>query len=471
MNISIHPCRKPQVRARGLKIALTLLYAFVLYSETVVATPNNYTDKTHLTSIINFQFITRCPPIDRSTPNSNNDGNSCLEIPKSHLIQHYAPYNSIFRQQQLRPFSFRQQIAMLELFDELGITEHNYNLRTMVNLTQYKNLPELTAKQLAQAREWREFEGSVIQEKTCRDDSLCKEKVSSALFKMGMYDHQIPPLQHYDYTLFLGGSIQQMQQRMIMMLSLFDSSLKHRKLDLGEIIMLSCNRLVDDREADERPSITMFDVSRDPINDLAKAYIDDYQEVFLTETTSYQALTYSLKKMSQSLEHFERFRETSNGYHPTLPVDFLAPDSFEIKLYRKLGYTYQLDVRLPKLLRKFFKRYPDTEIVETPIQKIGEMIKRPTTKQTVKKWLKKRNNKLSCKDPKHCRILAISNAPNTIYQHVAVLQALEESITTPTNLIYEITTAGSAASLNIPTNTLLDNLSKILYLEAVHPEN
>ena len=469
MNISIHSCRKLRVWARGSKIALVLLYASVLYSETILAKPDNSFKNYRLTNTVNFHSLAQCPSINPSRLNDNDRyKSSCMDIPKHHLFQFYNPYKSIFHKGQLRPFSFHQQLAMLELFDTLGITEHEYNLRIMVNLTQNKNLSELTERQLEQAREWRELEGEIIHEKACQNDTVCKERVSTALFKMGMYDQQIPPRQHYDYTLFLGGSIQQMQLRMMMMLSLFHSSLKKKNLDLGQIVVLTCNRLVFDREANERPSITMFDVHRDPDDKLAKAFIDQQSEL-LTETTSYQAIYQSLQTMSQSPAYFARFRETSSGYHPTLPVDFLARSSFEMLLYRKHGFTFQLDEQLPELLKAFFQRYPKPEIIETPIQKIGELIKRPTTKQTVKEWLKRRGNKLTCKDPKHCKILAISNAPNTFYQHIAVLQALEESVTTPTDLIYELSTAGSGASMNIPTNTLLDNLSKLLYLSIYHP--
>ena len=470
MNISTHSCCKPPVWARGLKIAVVLLYASVLYSETVAAISANAVKNYRLTNIINFHAL-QCPSLSLSNPDSYNseDDSRCRDIPNYHLHQHYNPYRSVFHQQPLRPLSFQQQIAMLDLFDILGITNHKYNLITMVNLTQYKNLAQLTPKQLRQAREWRELEGEVIHEKACRNNSQCKEHVSTALLKMGMYDSQVPPLQHYDYTLFLGGSIQQMQLRMMMMLSLFHTSLKKKELDLGEIVVFTCNRLVLKRETVERPSITMFDARHDSIG--GWAYIDAEQEALLTETTSYQAIFHSLKTMSQSPEYFARFRETNTGYHPTLPVDFLAHNSYEMKLYKKRGYTFQLNERLPKLLQIFFRRYPELEVIETPMQKIGELIKRPTTKQTVREWLKRRGSKLSCKNPNRCKILAISNAPNTFYQHTAVIQALEESVTQPTDMTYEVSTAGSGASLNIPTNTLLDNLTKLLYLEAYHPEN
>lgn len=473
MNISMHSCLKPQVWARGLKIAATLLCTSMLYLETIHAM-SNYTAKHYrLTNTIHFHSI-QCPSLKRS--NSLNYGNEpddshCLDIPGHRLHQHYNPYKSIFQQQPLRPFSFRQQLAMLDLFDTMGITDHKYDLITMVNLTQKKNLSELTKRQLEQAREWREIEGAVVHEKACRNDSECKEKVSTALFKMGMYDPQVPAWQHYDYTILLGGSIQQMQLRMIMLLSLFQASLKTKKLDLGQIVVLTCNRLVLKEETSETSSITMFEVSHDQDSERAKAFIDDENEVLLTETTSYQALYHSLKKMSKSPEYFDRYKETSAGYHTTLPVSFLARNSFEMKLYKRSKHTFQLSKQLPKVLTQFFVRYPELEIVETRMQKRGATLKkRPTTKQTVKEWLDRRDNKLSCKVPTHCKILVISNAPNTHYQHTAVLQALEESITLSTNLTYEVSTAGPGASLNIPTNALLDNVSKLIYLEAIRPE-
>lgn len=470
MNISTHSCRNLQVCARRLEIAVLLLYAFVLHSETVFAHSAHRLNNYHLSSIINFSS-NQCPAQSRHAPGDETQ-RSCEPPPAHRLAQYYNPYKSIFTQQPLRPLSFQQQLAMLDVFEALGISAHQYSLIAMINLTQKKNLSMLTSLQLKQATDWREVEGAVSQEKACLDNSACKEKTSIALYNMGMYDSQVPYYQRYDYTLFLGGSIQQMQWRMMMMLSLFSESLKSKNsLDLGEIVALTCNRVVLKEEADGTSAGTMFEVRYDSDSGRAKAWVNDQQELLLTETTSYQAIYHSLKQMSHSPEYFTRFKETTLGYHTTKPVSFLGKNSFEKKLYGKRGFTFRLHTRLPKLLTAFFKRYPNPVIVETSMQKKGETLKkRPTTKQTVKEWLGRRKYQLPCKNPGYCKILVISNAPNTYYQHTAVLQALEESITSPANLIYEVSTAGPGASLNIPTNALLDNLTKLLYLEAYHPE-
>ena len=477
MNISVHSCRKPPIREIRLAIAIPvlLLYAFLLYSETIFALTSNSVPYYQLKSRINFNH-SQCPATPRITrfEDKFQNGDSCDQYSGNHLFQYYNPYNSVFHQHSLRPFSLCQQLAMLEVFDTLGLSEHHNNLITMINLTQKKNLSVLTRTQLEQATDWREVEGSVVHERACLNDSECKEKTAAALFRMGMYDTQLPSFQQYDYTLFLGGSIQQMQWRMMMMLSLFFTSIKNDNFDLGQIIALTCNRLVLKGEADESLPLTMFDVSHDQNSGRAKAYVTENQEVLLTETTSYQAIYYSLKRMSRTSgepEYFDRFRETSYGYHPTQPIDYLARSSYEQVLYKKLGFTFQLSKELPGILEKFFERYPDAHIFETSMQRKGETLKkRPTTKQTVKEWLRSLDNKLTCQNPNFCKILVISNAPNTFYQHTAVLQALEESITQATDLTYEVSTAGPGASMDIPTNALLDNLTKLLYLEAYHPE-
>ena len=395
----------------------------------------------------------------------------CNAYPPAHLHQMYNPYQSVFNQQPLRPLSLHQQLAMLEVFDAQKITDHNYDLITMVNLSQKKNLSELDNIQLKQATDWREIEGSVIHERACLNNTRCKEETSAALFRLGMYDAKVPKFQHYDYTLFLGGSIQEMQWRILMLLSLFEASLEDGRLSLGRIVALTCNRLVLKEEADESLPVTMFNVRHDPDNGRAKALVNWESEKFITETTGYQAILFSLSRFSESPEFFAHFQQTSLGYHPRLPVSFLAENSFESSVYEKQGYTFQLSNNLPELLKAFFRQYPATDSFETLMQKKGETLrKRPTTKQTVKEWLKSQNNQLLCKKKNHCKILVISNAPNTFYQHTAVVQALEESVPRPTNLTYEVSSAGPGASLDIPTNALLDNLTKLIYLEAYHPE-
>lgn len=465
MDISIHLCRNLQVWARRLKIAVLLLCVFVLHSTAASAySQNSY----HLYSIINFNRA-QCPSELRSAPEKRPDI-SGEQLPLRHLYQYYNPHKSIFTQQPLRPLSLKQQLAMLDVFEVLGISAHNYDLVSMINLTQKKNLSVLTPLQLKQITDWREIEGSVSQEKACLDNDVCKEKTSSALSQMGMYNSQVPKYQEYDYTLFLGGSIQEMQWRMMMLTALFAESIKANSLDLGEIITLTCNRVVLNNETDGISTGTLFDVHHDPDSSRAKAKIDDHHELLLTETTGYQAIYYSLKQMSQSPEYFARFRETTLGYHPTQPVSYLGQNSFENKVYARHRHTFQLHPEFPEVLTAFFRRYPNPVIIETKMQREGETLKRrPTTKQTVKEWLKERNNRLSCKNPRYCKILAISNAPNAFYQHTAVLQALEESITGPADLTYELYTAGPGVSRDIPTNALLDNLTKHLYLEAFHP--
>lgn len=472
MNISTHSCCNLQELARRLKVAALLLHLFVLHIDTVHAYTIHTWNDYHLSSTINFRSITQCPSQSRSTLR-NRANLSSKKLPFRYWYHIYNSYNSIFsRHEQLRPLTFRQQLALLDVFDALGITEHHFSPITMINLTQKQNLSALTPLQLKQVTEWREVEGAISQERACLNNSECKEKVSQALFEMGMYDSQVPDYQQYDYTLFLGGSIQQMQWRMMMLLSLFDESLKNNLLDLGEIVALTCNRVALKDEVDGTSGL-MFDTSYDTVNEIGSAPVgNDGMEFLITETTGYQAIIHSLRRMNESPDYFARFRQSSIGYHTTKPVSFLGVNSFEDKLYRRRGFTFQLSDKLRTVLKKFFERYPDPLFFETQLQKEGETLKkRPTTKKTVKKWLAQRNNQLSCKDPDYCKILVISNAPNMYYQHTAVLQALEESITKPTNLIYEVITAGPGASMEIPTNALLDNLTKLIYLEVYHPED
>lgn len=466
MNISIYSCNIRPVIKR-LTITILLFYSATLQSWASSQSPTGF-QHSSISTTLSFHKV-QCPPVLHPPERKEN---FCHRRPQKFIDRVYDTHKSVFNDQQLRPLTFHQQLAMLELFFIHGITTHNYDLLSMVFLTQNTNLSKLSPVQQIQARDWREFEGSIVREKACANNNHCKEETTTYLNKMRLYNSLVPKFQHYDYTILLGGSIQEMQWRMLMLLSLFNASLHDKTIDLGNIVALTCDRVVTKDEVDDSARITMFNISLDPRNELAKASIsNDGEEVILTETTSFQAIYFGLKRMSESRECFNHFRETSAGYHPHLPVSFLAEGSFEASLYRKKGFTYQLSADLPEILTAFFNRYPEAVYFESNMIKKGENLKkRPTTKLTAREWLLSVNNAPPCKDPNHCKILLISNAPSAYYQHTAVIQAFEESLTSSNGRTYEIYTAAPAASPEIPTNSVLDNLTKLLYLEAFHPE-
>ena len=455
------------IKSNKLKIAVLLFITIQLLPDQLQATHFHPYDT--LTSSVDRQPLEYIGTGRAKTPQGNKPHYNPFLKYTSRQTYNITPA-SIFGT-PLRPFSINQQSAIIELLATHNITNHNYILSTMVKMTQYTGLSELDHTQIQQAIDWRQNEGNKIIETACLNNSMCKEQTIQALSQIGMYDTQIPPMQHYDYTLFLGGSIQEMQWRMLVLLSLYKMSLNNKNFDLGEIVALTCNRLVLKEEAEELLPVTFFNITVDDHG--RRALISNDDKAVLTETTGYLAIYHSLKMFSTSDDYFRRFQETSSGYHPIQPVSFLARDSIEDTIYKKDGHTFKLSDNLPKLLKSFLKRYPESNFYETPQKMAGaSLVIRPTTKKTVREWLKSNNNTLKkCINKKPCRILVISNSPSAIYQHIAVLQALEESIEIPGSVVYELSTAGAGASTDIPTNALLDNLTKLMYLEDKHPKN
>lgn len=380
-------------------------------------------------------------------------------------------------------FSVPQHVRLIELLQLLGITRHNFDLFTIVLLTQNKGHNRLTLAQQQEAQNWLLPEGQVVEE-THDNVRDMKHQLVEILRSLSMYQTLVPSSfdkDPFDHTLLLGGSIQQMQMRFLGLVAFCDNYFIPEELDgvkpypeisrgMGDITALTCDRVVNsgnqkdyELEVDKRHNTIWFEIDKENMIDISKnerSHISD-----LTEDTAYKAIVYAVKRMCRDQNFFNDHRRSRLGFHPQghLPERGVAN-----YLYQKNEYDYELTDHFLRASCGFLEKYPNHPVTYMTPEKasgVSEKI-RPTTKQTVREWVKARS---PCKDLSKCNILTISNQPNARYQQVAVLQAVEENLLNlhSTRIMVSITAFG--ASTQIPTNEVLDNLSRTLFMIQKRP--
>ncbi|MGB1271341.1 MAG: hypothetical protein ACPG5T_04640 [Endozoicomonas sp.] len=272
-----------------------------------------------------------------------------------------------------------------------------------------------------------------------------------------------------ELTLFLGGVVPEMQWRMLALLTIFKEFSIDNHYSLGQIVALTSNRLIDYSEYDSNTVSSIF------ITRGGYVMVSEEQWIelkYLTETLAFQAMIIAMRLSCSSAwpSFTDLFGESTAGYHPTAPTSFLSENSFESTLYKKEKYTFQFAEHMNDTVCRFLDRHPDIEIYETQQEQAGVFtLRTPTTKATVKSWLT--TTRFNCQSQPRCNVLALSNAPHTLYQHMAVLQGFEEVIPRAQEIKYRIYTAGPGASEEIPTNIPLDDLTRMLYLIDRRPES
>ena len=384
-----------------------------------------------------------------------------------YLIENYSQHGSIFGPKPIRPFSYFQQLALLELFETQKITEHKYDLIYALRLTQSYETSTLSNNQLRQVADWRQKEGLILSEKSCPENANCNTDALYALQKMGIYDDQLPPARDYDYTLFLGGSVQDMQLRMITLLSTLFINRDQPGFNLGTIVALTCDRIIPPDEYKKYDGMTFLTIEERKGTPMVKTSDEKFEE--LTEATAFKGILYSLHQFCIHPDFYQSKSFTTEGYHTSRPVSFLNENSYESLLYEKNKDGYFLNENFLKMACQFIENNasPLTHITRQRLSG-NEEIHRPSTKETAKKWLSQ-IGEFNCKNHEQCEFLAISNAPHAFYQHVAILQGLEESIPFSSKQIHQLTTAAAAASYDIPMAYALDDVTKLFYLEEKHP--
>lgn len=377
-------------------------------------------------------------------------------------------------------FTIDQHKKIVELLDELGITLHNFNLLTIVRLTQGKYSADLTPLQHTQLQYWLNKEGEEIEE-THDNFKGQKPRLVSLLHSLHVYQTMVPPYSEthpYDYTLLLGGSIQEMQMRFLTLVATFDNfhfrkdssqadnEQSHR--NLGKVVTLTCNRVVNSGyqhdqklEVDPKHRTVWFEVNDDMVD------ISEHEKTLLadlTEDTAYKAIVYAVKRMCADRFFFETHRRSTPGFHHQ---DHLPEEGLASYLYRYTDYQYELTDRFLDASCRFLQHHPEPETFLTPEKPSGVADKeRPTTKQTVKEWTK---HEMPCIHTEHCHILAISTQPSARYQQVAVLQGVEDIMTPLSSTRMKISLAGLGTSTKIPTDEALENLSRTLYMIEMRP--
>ena len=471
----------PTETSISYRLATTIIFsAIVLLMVTCVDA--SYPTCNELSSKINFSS---------SIINTNSYSNTCEKLkhqsscmtPEFHqvhqlaylyVVEHYNQYKTITNLRPLRPFTFYQLLAILTLFDTQKIRHHQFNLSTFVKLTQrvatstYSN----SNAQLLNMPDWRQKEGVILEKDACPEGARCNRETLNALENMGVYDSQFPPIRQYDYTLFLGGSIQEMQLRLISLLSSMYFYQHNPDFQLGTIVALTCDRIIPPKEYKDYASMTFLNISESNGSPAVETGENLYEE--LTETTAFKGIIYSLQKFCSDKTHFETHRFSSEGYHPSRPVSFLSENSYESLLYERTNKGFFLNENFYTAACQFvdnFIAHTDKVLFFETKQRMSgnERIHRPTTKETVKTWLSQKQNNLHCSSNNQCEFLAVSNAPHIFYQHVAVLQGLEESLPASTKKVYQLASTGAAASHKIPMAYVLDDVTKLFYLEDKHP--
>ena len=383
------------------------------------------------------------------------------------LLQHYSRGNSFFR--NIRPLNHLQILYLVELLEVMRIYPHNFNSRDIIYMTQGKFSTKLTEQQIKNVKNWRIPEGETINFEDCPLGSQCN-KAKIALYKLGTYSPLVPSIAQYDYTLFLGGSIQQMQWRLIGLISFLYEN-KDLQFHMGELHALTCDRSIpyDSKEIDK--NTTILNIRRDNEHVLVETKSGVFKD--LTETTAFKGLLFILKKICYSPAYYQTIQHTPQGYHPSHPVSFLDKDSFESSFYQKNKNSFILNSNFRDAACYFIKKtnkLKKIKVFETKQQRTGiESVIRPTTKLTAKNWLAK-NRSLACYEKQLCKFLAVSNAPHALYQYSAVLQALEEHTPPSADAISELSILAPGASPEIPLGYPLDDLTRLIYLEYNHPE-
>ena len=377
-------------------------------------------------------------------------------------------------------FSVDQHKKFVELLDELGITLHDFNLLTIVRLTQGKYSADLTPLQHKQLQYWLNKEGEEVEE-THDNFKGQKAKVVNLLRSLHVYQTMVPPYsesQPYDYTLLLGGSIQEMQMRFLTLVATFDNfrfrgapgqtDKVQSQRNLGKVVALTCDRVVNSGaqydqklEVDPKYKTVWFEVTRGmvDISEHEKSLVSD-----LTEDTAYKAIVYAVKRMCADRSFFEAHRRSTPGFHH---LDHLPEEGLASYLYKYTDYQYELTDEFLKASCRFLQQHPEPLTFLTPEKPSGVADKeRPTTKQTVKEWSKA---EMPCIHAEHCHILAVSSQPNARYQQVAVLQGVEDIMVPLTSTKMKISLAGLGVSTKIPTDEALENLSRALYMIEMRP--
>ena len=380
-------------------------------------------------------------------------------------------------------FSIAQHVSLIELLQLLGITRHNFDLFTTVLLTQKKGHPRLTLAQQHEAQNWLIPEGQVVEETHDHTKGM-KHQVVEILRSLGMYQTLIPfrsDEDSFDHTLLLGGSIQQMQMRFLGMIAFYDNYSIPEELDgvkpyqkfsrdMGDVTALTCDRVVNsgnqkdyELEVDKKHSTIWFEVDKENLVDISqneKSHVSD-----LTEDTAYKAIVYAVKRMCRDQNFFNNHRRSRLGFHPQGHFPEYGAANY---LYQKNEYDYELTDDFLRASCSFLEKYPDHPVTYMTPEKasgVSEKI-RPTTKQTVREWV---NARSPCKGLGKCNILTISNQPNAHYQQLAVLQGVEENLLNLHTTKIKVSLAAIGASTQIPTNEVLDNLSRTLFMIQKRP--
>ncbi|WP_354007786.1 hypothetical protein [Endozoicomonas lisbonensis] len=380
-------------------------------------------------------------------------------------------------------FSVPQHVRLIELLQLLGITRHRFDLFTIVLLTQNKGHNRLTPAQQQEVQNWLRPEGQVVEE-THDNVRGMKHQVVEILHSLSMYQTLVPSSSDndpFDHTLLLGGSIQQMQMRFLGLVAFYDNYSIPKELDgvkpyqeisrgMGEVTALTCDRVVNsggqkdyELEVDKRHSTIWFEIDKEDmvyISNNEKLHVSD-----LTEDTAYKAIVYAVKRMCRDHIFFNNHRRSRLGFHPQghLPERGVAN-----YLYQKNEYDYELTDDFRRASCSFFEEYPSHPVTYmTPERTSGVSEKiRPTTKQTVREWVKAH---APCMSLSKCNILTVSNQPNAHYQQVAVLQAVEENLLNLHSTRIKVSITALGASTQIPTNEVLDNLSRTLFMIQKRP--
>ena len=196
---------------------------------------------------------------------------------------------------------------------------------------------------------------------------------------------------------------------------------------------------------------------------LASVLKKPYQWKALTEDTAYHAIHYAAQAMCDDGQYFKKHRYSVAGFHPTGHYPEMGLVNY---LYKKRKYYYELTDEFRDAACRFVKRYPlNTYSSQEYYYGTGSII-RPTTKETVKNWV---DQYTPCTNSATCNILAVSSQPNACYQQVAVMQGIEDKAGLVGASQVKVILTAIGSSINIPTDEVLDNLSRALYMLFKHP--
>ncbi len=389
------------------------------------------------------------------------------QLKKTNIVKKYDQIK-LFHDISPRPLNYIQQNAVFDLLMHQNITEHDFDISNIVRLTQRQDIASLSYQQWHQMQDWRQKEGVILPINSCPDKVMCDECTSDILQKIGVYMPFFPPFREYRYTILPGGSIQEMQFRIIALLAVLSIHGKKEGFSLGKIWGITCDRNIPSSEYEQYEDMTFLSIVKIKGSAIVKTGLNSEEP--LTETSALKGIFYSLILFCNDTEFYENNKFTETGYHLSQPISFKSDDSFESILYESVDGGFLLNEKFREASCDFTKKYYETHLDfhETRQRKLGNVIiKRPTTKETIKTWLIDMGKSI-CKGTEECYFMMISNAPHIMYQHIAILQGLEEYALSQ-NKSWSLITGGPAASLKIPVAYALDDLTKLLYLEDKHP--